>query len=134
MCTLDAILAPITGDCSNTSSGAVSLEVFGSAPNFIVQESGGGTTFPYSALTSSPYIYDATGIPAGNYTLEVIDSCTPNLTQPVQIYISSGTTVSAVSQDTTCNISNGVVTAYTQYNYGIPSFELFDISGNTIDN
>jgi len=134
MCTLNAILGPITGDCSNTSSGAISLEVFGSAPNFIVQESGGGTTFPYSALTSSPYVYDAIGIPAGNYILEVIDSCIPNLTQLIQIYISSGTTVSAVSQDTTCNISNGAITAYTQYNYGVPSFELFDISGNTIDN
>jgi len=129
----------ITGDCSNTSSGAIYFEVSGVGVGsiFTVQEYPVPTVLPTSGLTTSPYVYSFEGIPPGDYILQIQDNTSPPngpLQQLLPFHISSGSTVSAEAEDTTCNQSNGRITGYTQYNFGVPNFTLFDISGNTIDN
>ena len=121
----------LTGDCSNTSLGAIVLQGTGTAPNFVVSDYT-GTTLPTSAFTTTAFTYTVDGLSAGNYILKVQDSTIPtNIVRYESFYISSGSTVSANSKDTTCNLSNGSITGFTSLNYGVPSFTLFDISGNT---
>ena len=123
----------ITGDCGNTSSGAVYFEVSGSAPNWVVTEVGGSGLLPTSALTPSSYTYFVDNLPFGNYSLTVTDSAIPTADiYPVAFPISTGTTIHGISKDTTCNQNNGSITAYTQYNYSISTFNLYEFSGNFV--
>lgn len=125
----------ITGDCGNTSSGAVYFEVTGSAPNWLVTEVSTSGYFPPTVLTPLSNVYYISGLPYGSYQLVVTDSTVPPsgpLTEPISFYISTGTTVSAESEGTTCNETNGRVTGYTQYNYGSAIFYLYDTSNTLI--
>lgn len=128
----------VTGDCSSTSSGAIYFEISGVGVGsiFTVQEFPTPSVLPTSGLTSSPYIYSFEGIPPGDYVLQIQDNTLPPsgpIQQLLPFHISSGSTVSAVSEDTTCNQSDGRITGYTQYSYGSTIFYLYDTSNNLID-
>jgi hypothetical protein len=128
----------LTGDCSNTSSGAIYFEVSGVGVGsiFTVQEYPVPSVLPTSGLTTSPYVYSFEGIPPGDYILQVQDNTSPPsgpLQQLIPFHISSGSTVSAESEGTTCGQSNGRITGYTQYSFGVSTFYLYDTSNNLID-
>ena len=114
-----------TGDCSNTNSGGFSFSITGdSGPTWLVYDITSGGTIPTSAATT---YYEVTGLPANTYFLEVQDSVD---SLPVVINISSGTTVSVISEDTTCGFNNGSITASTQYVYGQSYYYLYDLLNN----
>ncbi len=114
-----------TGDCSNTNSGGFSFSITGdSGPTWLVYDITSGGTIPTSAATT---YYEVTGLPANTYFLEVQDSVD---SLPVVINISSGTTVSVISEDTTCGFNNGSITASTQYVYGQSYYYLYDSLNN----
>lgn len=125
----------ITGDCLNTSSGELFFEVLGDSPNWVVSEISGSGLLPTTVLTPSSNSYYVSGLPPGNYAFQVIESTIPPtlaVSEFRSFWISSGTSVSVTSQDTTCNFDNGSVTAYTSYNFGDSTFELFDDTATLI--
>ena len=122
----------ITGDCSNTSSGAIYLEFTGStAPPYTVSEVTTSGLFPTSAATTN---YFVDNLPAGNYTLEVEDFCLvpgPSINY-IDINISSGTCVSINTSGTTCGLNNGTLEVTFSQFYGSGTVYLYDISNNFI--
>ena len=117
----------VTGDCSNTGSGAVYFNITGDTPNFGVVDGTGLGLLPVSANTTTYYVNGLTG---GTYWAEVYDASATKVLQP--IYISTGTTTSIDSTPTTCGLNNGVVTGFTSGLYGNASFVLYDGSDNYI--
>jgi len=126
----------ITGDCGGTNSGELYLEVTGDSPNWIVTEIGSlSGLLPVSALTPTSNIYYVSGLSAGTYSFQITETTIPPTIPETEVrvfQISSGTTVSVVSSGTTCDSSNGSVTATTFFNFGVSTFELYDISNNYI--
>lgn len=116
----------VTGDCTNTNSGAFNLSIYGEAPDYTIE-------WVYPSLGTIPLGAGVTGytvdsLSAGTYTFNVIDSCDRNTVIPVNVYISSGTCVSIVKSDTSCNFNNGSITGITENFYGSSSFYLFEIT------
>jgi len=125
-CSLNYYLS-LTGDCSSTNSGAFTIDIAGTAPNYTIQwvsPSALGTISLGAGVTA----YTATNLSAGTYTFNVIDSCSPiNTIKSVNVYISSGTCVTISDiQNTTCSLSNGSLTATTSNIYGNATFKLYD--------
>ena len=130
-CTLTYAIS-LTGDCSNDSSGAFSLDILGIAPDYTIQWiSPYTTTIP---LGSGVTNYSNTGLSGGTYTFNIIDSCSPtNTILPVNVYISTGTCVSITSQtNTLCGLDNGSLTATTTNLYGTGSFGLYEMTSGYI--
>ena len=122
----------ITGDCSNTSSGAFSISITGGAPDYTIQFISPTTDVYYlgNKVTATTF----TSLSAGSYVFEVIDSCltagTPNVGS---VYVSSGTTVTFTDvENTVNNLNNGVLTAQTSNFYGPSSFILYDYDNGYI--
>lgn len=116
----------ITGDCSNTSSGAFSISITGGAPDYTIQFLTPTTDVYYLGNKVTATTFNS--LSAGSYVFEVIDSCltagTPNVGS---IYISSGSSVTIIDiENTVNNLSNGAITAQTSNYYGISSFYLYD--------
>jgi hypothetical protein len=116
----------VTGDCSNTSSGAFEIEIFGDAPDYSIQwiSPSLGTVVLGPGVTG----YTQTSLSAGTYSFNIIDSCSPiNTVLPVNINISSGTciTISGV-ENTLCGSDNGSLTAITTNFYGTSEFSLYN--------
>ena len=130
MSCLLSVVRSFTGDCTNTSVGAVNVEITGSAPDYTiqwVQPSSYGTISLGVGVTG----YTQTGLSGGTYIFNVIDTCSlDNTVLPVSFYISTGTCMSITStQDTTCNFANGILTASTANLYNeTASFYLYDNS------
>jgi hypothetical protein len=130
MSCLLSVVRSFTGDCTNSSIGAVNVEITGSAPDYTiqwVQPSSYGTISLGVGVTG----YTQTGLSGGTYIFNVIDACSPdNTILPVSFYISTGTCMSITStQDTTCNFANGILTASTANLYNeTASFYLYDNS------
>ena len=118
-----------TGDCSNTSIGAVTFNVTGTTPPFAVTCLNSSLP-PSSALTAPFYSYEATGLSGDTYFLQIIDGASNTRLQ--SIYISSGTSASIDSTNTTCGFDNGSVTGFTSGVYGYASFAIYDGSDNYI--
>jgi hypothetical protein len=103
----------ITGDCSNTNSGAVSISITGGTPNY---------TVTWVTPLLSPDILAASGVTktslsGGSYVFYISDQSIPiNQTDYVNFYISTGCCISLETQDTTCDLPNGQITATTTYN------------------
>lgn len=116
----------LTGDCSNTSSGAVKFDIFGTAPGYSISGQSGNVVIPSSGTT-----YTFTGLSAGTYQYIIQDSCTSgNTTIPVNVTISSGTCISLTGvQNTICGLPNGSLTAQTTNYYGYSSFSLYGSTG-----
>ena len=124
-CFLSYSLSGITGDCSNVSGGSFNIVINGSAPDYTIQ-----WTSPYTNTVSlGPGVtgFTQTGLSAGTYTFNVIDSCSPVSTSiPVSIYVSSGTCISVNSvTNTLCQSNNGSISASTQYDYGNMAYSLY---------
>lgn len=130
-CFLDVVVNSITGDCSNTSSGAFDISINGSAPDFTISwvDPNFGT-IPLSGATG----YTINGLSGGSYVFNVIDSCSGGSTTfPVSVYISTGTCVTITEvQNTTCNFNNGSLTADTTNYYNSPTFSLYELSSGFI--
>ena len=99
-CNLSYVLS-LTGDCSNTNSGAFDIQIYGSAPDYTIQwlnPSSFGTIVLGEGVTG----YTVTDLSASTYTFNIIDSCSPeNNSYPVNVYISSGTCVSVENFENT---------------------------------
>jgi hypothetical protein len=121
----------ITGDCLNDLSGAFSLDIVGTAPNYTIQWiSPYTTTIP---LGPGVVTYSETGLSGGTYTFNIVDSCAVYNALPVNVYISTGTCVSITSQtNTLCGLDNGSLTATTTNLYGTGSFSLYEMSSGYI--
>jgi hypothetical protein len=121
----------VTGDCSNNLSGAFSLDITGSAPGYTIQwiSPYTGTTSLGSGVTN----FSQSSLSAGTYTFNIIDSCSDTTVVPVNIYISTGTCVSIISEiNTLCGLNNGSLTASTTNFYGTGSFSLYEMSSGYI--
>ena len=130
-CFLDVIVNSITGDCSNVSAGAFSIDIYGSAPDFTIQWlSPSLGTIPLSGATG----YTKTNLSAGTYVFNVIDSCSGSSTTfPVSVYISSGTCVTFTGlENTSCNQINGSLTADTSFYYATNTFSLYELTNGFI--
>jgi hypothetical protein len=117
----------VTGDCSNTGSGAVSFNITGDTPNFSVTDATGLGLLPLSANTT---FYSVTGMTGGTYYAQVVDAGTTKIVQP--IYISTGTSATIDSTAPSCGLDNGVITGFTPTVYGNASFVLYDGNDNFI--
>jgi hypothetical protein len=117
----------VTGDCSNTGSGAVFFNITGDTPNFSVTDATGLGLLPLSANTT---FYSVTGMTGGTYYAQVGDAGTTKIVQP--IYISTGTSATIDSTAPSCGLDNGIITGYTPTVYGNASFILYDGNDNYI--
>lgn len=120
----------VTGDCSNTNAGVISLLAFGGTPPYTIE-----WQLPLTQVdivTLEPSI--VTGLSASTYSARVNDSTLPiNNEFYVNIPISSGvcTSITAVG-NTTCNLPNGFVTVSSTSEYSSTNFYLFDLGDNLI--
>lgn len=140
MCELNVTIAGITGDCYNTSSGAFTIFIDGTAPDYTVD----WINPLYGTIPLGPGIdgYTIDSLSAGTYTFNVIDSCSPsNTIQTVNVNISSGTCVSVTAMNnTSCGLNNGGITATTSNLYSTAKFYLYEndlgyiTSGETFNN
>ena len=129
----------ITGDCTNSFLGGFTVDIISTSPDYTIQ-----WLSPYSStipLGPGVTVYTINTLSAGTYSFNIIDSFIPNNVQPVNVYVSSGTSVSLIGEKSTlCGFSNGSLTANTTNIYGISSFYLYDYtdgyitSGSSNDN
>jgi uncharacterized protein (TIGR02145 family) len=115
----------ITGDCTNSFAGGFTLDILGDSPPYTIQWLTPITdVIPLGVGVTS---YSRIFLTAGTYTLNIIDSCSPNTVTPVNVLISSGTCTSIDSHnDTLCGLNNGSITASTTYLYGTATFSLYE--------
>ena len=126
-------ISSITGDCSNSSSGAFNIDIYGTAPDYTIEwiNPSLGTISLGAGVTA----YTINSLSAGTYTFNILDSCvSPSTTVvPVNIYISSGTCVSVESMNSTiCGLDNGSITATTSNLYGNSEFYLYEVNDGYI--
>jgi surface protein len=122
----------ITGDCLNDLSGAFSVDITGSAPDYSIE-----WISPFvGTISLGPGItnYTQTGLSGGTYSFNIIDSCSPtNTTLAVNVNISTGTCVSITSEtNTACGLDNGALTATTTNMYSEAKFYLYEYSSGYI--
>ena len=131
MPTIDYILNT-TGDCTNNSSGAFNINMFGGSPAYTLiwetPSSLAGTFEDFGVGNNSP-VYGLGSLSAGTYSFFVKDSSPYNNGVLVTFYISSGTCVSFTKQNTICGLNNGSITAQTQNFYSNASFYLYNLNG-----
>lgn len=125
-CSLYYSLSGVTGDCANLSGGSFTITITGSAPDYRIEwvNPSLGTVVLGAGVTA----YTATSLTAGTYTFLIKDSCIDPENQSVlaSVYISSGlcSTITGVT-NTVCNLDNGSLSAYTQYDYGSNLYYLY---------
>ena len=120
----------LTGDCSNTNSGVISISFSGGTPPYSVQWV--SPSLGLDVVTLNPSV--RTGLTTTTYGLYVVDSTLPlNLSFPIDIPISSGVcaTIETVV-GTTCGLDNGSVVATSSSDYSSTNFYLYDFDGNYI--
>jgi hypothetical protein len=122
----------ITGDCSNTGSGAFTIEIVGNSDPYTIQWLTPSATTVY--LSAGVTAFTQTNLTAGTYSFTVTNTCIPTPeTTTVTLYISSGTCVSITdTSDTTCSNDNGSLEASTQYIHGAITFQLYDFDTNSL--
>ncbi len=112
----------VTGDCSNNSSGIISVSVSGGTPpySFNWQD--------FSPCINSTGLCEKFGVVGGNYSVRINDSSLPqNFEFIVNIPVSNGVCASIVQvQNTTCNQFNGSVTGSSTSQYSSTQFLLVD--------
>lgn len=112
----------VTGDCSQTSSGAISITMNGGTPPYNIswQTPLLGTNYGVTESTR-------TGLSYGDYSLYITDSSVPtNNELYTNIAVSSGNCCSITYiQSTTCNSNNGVVTVQSIPNSTYTIFYLY---------
>lgn len=120
----------VTGDCSNTNVGAISLSLSGGTPPYTIEwvEPDLGVI-----VTTENFPILQTGLSATTYGVRLNDSTlSENLEFFVNIPVSSGCCGSILSTNNTlCGDSNGSVTATTNSNFSTTDCYLYT-SGNTL--
>jgi len=105
----------LTGDCTNSGLGAMQLSISGGTPNY---------TVTWVTPAYSPDILAASGVTKnnlsyGSYTFYISDQSIPvNTTEYVNFFMPTGCCLSIETQDTTCSLPNGQITATTAVNLG----------------
>ena len=123
----------VTGDCSSTSAGAISLSLTGGTPPYTIDwvEPPLG-----SIITTDEFPIYQIGLSATTYGVRVNDSTlSENLEFFINIPVSSGCCGSIVSTNNTlCGESNGSVTATTTSYFSTTDCYLYNYGGNLISN
>lgn len=127
-CALSYSLTGLTGDCQNLNQGAFGISIDGTAPPYTVQ-----WLYPSLGTVILPGdTFNLGSLSADTYLFNIVDSCNDpsNVTIFASVNISSGfcVNVSGVTK-TTCSVSNGSLTAQTQYDYGNYSWYLYSTAG-----
>lgn len=132
MCDLNVSIVGITGDCFNTDSGAFTVSINGTAPDYTVDWI--NPPFGTVPLGAGVVGYTIDNLSAGTYTFDIIDSCTPdNNYYTVNVNISSGTCVSLSGvENTSCGLNNGSLTATTTTLYNVANFYLYETTNGYI--
>ena len=117
----------VTGDCSNTNVGSISLTLFGGSPPYTVN-------WIDPVLSPDIITIDAaikTGLSATTYSVRAIDSSLPTNNEfYINIPVSSGVCATILGvQGTTCSLNNGVVTGTSSSDYSSTSFYLYHSDG-----
>jgi hypothetical protein len=118
----------VTGDCSNTNVGSISLSLTGGTPPYTVEwlipE-----LLPNDLITTEPAI--KTGLSATTYAVRVNDSTLPiNEEFYINIPVSSGVCATILGvQGTTCSENNGSVTGTSTSDYSSTTFYLYHGDG-----
>jgi hypothetical protein len=120
----------VSGDCSQSGLGAISILPYGTVPPYTVQWI--SPNLGTDILTETPSL--KTDLWYGNYSIRINDSTLPvNNEIYVNIPISSGLCCSIVSvQNTTCALNNGAVTGTSTSVYSSTNFYLYFGDGNYI--
>ena len=113
----------ITGDCSNTNVGSISVSFTGGTSPYTVEWV--NPNLGTDVVTLNPSI--RTSLSADTYAIRVNDSTLPtNQEFYINIPVSSGVCANIVSvQSTTCNLDNGSVTGTSSSNYSSTNFYLY---------
>jgi|694.fasta_scaffold107413_2 hypothetical protein len=128
----------VTGDCQNDGTGSIQVGFSGGTPPYTVQwispyNSGdifNYLAYDYSFIDPTSYLLTysvLTNLSANTYTFRVNDSTVPvNLEYAVNVPVSSGNCTSIIDVSaTTCNQSNGSVTADASSDYSDTAYILF---------
>jgi len=117
----------VTGDCSNTNSGSISLTLTGGTPPYTVQWL--SPSLPPDIVTTSPAV--KTGLSATTYAVRVNDSTLPTNSEfYINIPVSSGVCASILGvMGTTCSVNNGAVTGTSTSDYSSTTFYLYHGDG-----
>ena len=117
----------VTGDCSNTNSGSISLTLTGGTPPYTVQWL--SPVLSPDVVTTLPAV--KTGLSATTYSVRVNDSSLPTNSEfYINIPISSGVCASILGvMGTTCSENNGSVTGTSTSDYSSTSFYLYHGDG-----
>lgn len=118
-------IVSVTGDCSNTASGIISVLTSGGTPPYTVEWYDPSLP-PADTLIDTPSI--RTNLLSGTYALRLNDSTLPLNNQfYINVPVSSGVCCSVVSvQGTTCGLNNGSVTGTSTSLYSSTNFSIFD--------
>lgn len=123
----------VTGDCSSTSAGAISLSLTGGTPPYTIE----WVEPPLGAIiTTEEFPIYQIGLSAATYGVRVNDSTlSENLEFFINIPVSSGCCGSIVlTNNTLCGESNGSVTATTTSYFSTTDCYLYNYGGNLISN
>jgi hypothetical protein len=119
-------LINVTGDCSQNSSGIISILPYGGTPPYTVEWN--NPSLSVDVVSVIPSI--RSGLQFGTYAVRLNDSTLPINNQfYVNIPVSSGVCTNIVSvQNTTCGLNNGSVNLGSSSFYSSTNFYLY--SGN----
>lgn len=114
----------LTGDCSNTTSGSTIIDASGGTPPYSI-------TYISPSLGTFSLPDTQTGLGYGTYTFEITDNSLPPEEIADEFYISTGVCTSGLAvQNTTCGLNNGKLTAYTQSDCQLNTFNLYQVGGS----
>ena len=118
VCAFYPFVSSITGDCSNLSTGAATIDFSQcTSPGFVINWETPGVSPNPVTINVGTTSYTQTGLSGGTYSAVIYDSC--GNTGRTVFHISTGTCVSNTAVvDTTCGLSNGQLTSQVTYCYG----------------
>jgi len=124
-------LVNVTGDCSHSSAGVISILPYGGTPPYTVQWYDPSLP-PNEVVVDTPSV--KSGLPYGTYSIRLNDSTLPtNYEFYVNVPVSSGVCANVVYvQGTTCGLNNGSVTGSSTSLYSSTNYYLFSGDGTYI--
>jgi len=123
-------LVNVTGDCSQNSSGIVSILPYGGTPPYTVEWNNPSLSVDTVNGTASV----RSGLQFGTYAVRLNDSTLPTNNQfYINVPVSSGVCANIVSvQNTTCGLNNGSVLLGSSSYYSSNNFYLYSGNGTYI--